>query len=134
MTSEPKRKGGSFVRSVESLVELNRRMNPGCEVELDVDESFSEKLPEKTGKELLRIVQEALANARRHSGARRVSVAAGFRRSSGSKFQTTGGVSTRRVSAGLGTRGMRERARALGGELRVTSKPGEGTRCVSSWS
>ena len=121
--------GGSFVRLVESLVELNRRMNPGCEVEFNVDESFSEKLPEKTGKELLRIVQEALANARRHAGARRVSVAAG---SSGEKLWVEvsddgRGFDREEVSAGLGTRGMRERARALGGELRVTSKPGEGT-------
>ena len=31
--------GGSFARSVEALVELNRQMNPGCEVELEVGEA-----------------------------------------------------------------------------------------------
>ena len=49
--------GGSFARSVEALVELNRQMNPGCEVELEVGEGFPEELPGMTAKELLRVVQ-----------------------------------------------------------------------------
>jgi PAS domain S-box-containing protein len=121
--------GSSFVRSVQSLAELNRRMNPECEVELDVDEGFSEKLPEKANGDLLRIVQEALANARRHSRARRVQVRA---RTSGQKLRVEvsddgRGFDPDEVSPGLGTKGMHERARALGGELGITSKPGEGT-------
>lgn len=95
-----------------------------------MDESFSEKLPEKTGKELLRIVQEALANARRHSGARRVSVVAGASRDNlWIEVSDDGrGFDSEAVSAGLETRGMRERTRTLGGQLKIMSKPGEGTR------
>jgi len=121
---------GRLVRSLQSLVELNRGMNPGCEYELEVDEGFPEKFPEGQFKDLLRVVQEALANARRHSDARRVSVTAGARDGSiwlevsddGQGFDPT------TVPVGVGTRGMRERARALGGDLRVRSKPGEGTK------
>jgi PAS domain S-box-containing protein len=120
---------GHLVRSLESLVELNRGMNPGCEYELEVGAGFPERFPEGRAKDTLRVVQEALANARRHSDARRVSVAVGTRDGSiwlevsddGRGFDPT------TVSAGVGTRGMRQRARTLGGDLRVRSKPGEGT-------
>jgi hypothetical protein len=40
----------------------------------DAGARFPEELPGRTGKELLRVVQEALTNARRHSGASRVRV------------------------------------------------------------
>ena len=120
---------GRLVRSLESLVELNRGMNPGCEYELEVGAGFPETLPEGRSRDVLRVVQEALANARRHSDARRVSITAGARDGSlwlevsddGRGFDPTS------VPAGVGTRGMRHRARALGGDLRVESKPGEGT-------
>ena len=121
---------GRFVRSIESLIELNRRMNPGCEYELEVREGFPEKVPEGQSKDLLRIVQEALANARRHSGARRVSVAAGTR--DGSLWLEVSddgrGFDQMTIPAGVGMKGMRQRARALDGDLRVWSEPGEGTR------
>ena len=121
---------GRFVRSLESLVELNRGMNPGCEYELEVGAGFPEKLPERRSKDMLRVVQEALANARRHSDARRVSVTAGARGgSSWLEVSDDGrGFDQTTVPAGMGTKGMRQRALALGGELRVWSKPGEGTR------
>jgi DNA-binding NarL/FixJ family response regulator len=79
---------------------------------------------------MLRVVQEALANARRHSDARRVSVTAGARGgSSWLEVSDDGrGFDQTTVPAGMGTKGMRQRALALGGELRVWSKPGEGTR------
>ncbi|WP_207956235.1 PAS domain S-box protein [Rubrobacter marinus] len=121
---------GAFLRSVEALVELNRRMNPGCEVEMEVGEGFPEEMPEGVGDQLLRIVQESLANARRHSGAGRVRVFAG---SSGAKLWVEvsddgRGFEPDGTRAGMGTRGMRERARALGGSLLVSSRPGGGTR------
>jgi PAS domain S-box-containing protein len=122
--------GGSFARSVEALVELNRQMNPGCEVELEVGEGFPEELPGMTAKELLRVVQEALTNARRHSGAGRVRVILEAHRD-GLRIDVSDdgrGFDPEEVAAGLGTRGMRERVSALGGELAVASVPGAGTR------
>ncbi len=121
---------GRLVRSLESLVELNRGMNPGCEYELEVGAGFPETFPEGRYKDVLRVVQEALANARRHSDARRVSVTAGAR--DGSVWLEVSddgrGFDPTTVPAGAGTRGMRQRARALGGDLWVRSKPGQGTR------
>jgi PAS domain S-box-containing protein len=122
--------GGTLVRSLESLVELHRRMDPEREVQLDVDERFPEELPEGLEKELLLIVREALTNARRHSGARRVLLAAG---TSADKLWVEvsddgRGFDPAEASAGMGTQGMRQRARMLGADLKIRSKPGEGTR------
>lgn len=119
----------AFARSVESLVELNRQMNPECEIELKAGKGLPGKLPETLGRELLRILQEAMTNARRHSGARRVWVAIGV---SGAKLRAEvtddgRGFGPERP-AGIGIEGMRERTRALGGDLRIDSKPGEGTK------
>jgi signal transduction histidine kinase len=41
--------GGSFVRSVQALVELNRRMSPDREVEFEVEEGFPDELPARHG-------------------------------------------------------------------------------------
>jgi PAS domain S-box-containing protein len=120
----------TLVEMLESLVELNRRTSPEREVELSVEEGFRSPLARTEEVELLRLVQEALANVRRHSGARRVRVAVD---TSGSKLRVEvsddgRGFDPAGASAGMGMRGMRERARALGGSLEIRSKPGEGTR------
>ena len=59
-----------FVKSVESLVELNRRLAPDCNIGLVVKEGFPNELPREVGGELLRVIREALTNVRHHSGAR----------------------------------------------------------------
>ena len=121
---------GRFLRSVEALVELNRGMYPECEFGLEVREDFPDELPEEQSKDLLRIVQEALANTRRHSGASHARVAAGT--SPGKLWVEVSddgrGFDPASMSAGTGTRGMRERARVLGGELEIFSRPDGGTR------
>jgi signal transduction histidine kinase len=78
----------------------------------------------------VRIVQEALANARRHAEPRRVEV----------RLALDGGVARVEISddgrgfepgapgVGLGQQSMRHRARELGGELVIESGPGRGTR------
>src|SRR3712207_8977482 len=48
----------SFVRAVESLVDLERQAAPGCEIELAVAEDFPTELSEEAGTEVLRIIQE----------------------------------------------------------------------------
>ncbi|HSK98721.1 MAG TPA: response regulator, partial [Rubrobacteraceae bacterium] len=128
--SPEQKDAGSFIRSLRSLVELHRRMDPDCEVELEVADGFPKDLSEGLEKELLLIVREALTNARRHSDARRVSVTAG---SSGDKLwleisDDGRGFDAASAPGGMGTRSMRGRARSLGGDLKIKSKPDEGTR------
>src|SRR5919112_5846847 len=67
-------KGRPFVKSVESLVELNQQATPQRDIRLVVEEGFDVGISGKASVELLRIMQESLANVRRHSEARSVEV------------------------------------------------------------
>ena len=125
--------GGSFRRSVEALVELNRQMNPGCRLDLEVERGFPDELPAGTSKDLLRVVQEALANARRHSEADEIRIVVGTEMNGKLKIEVSDngmGFDSERVPAGVGTKGMRERTRALGGDLEIAATPGGGTRVM----
>jgi PAS domain S-box-containing protein len=122
----------SFVESIESLVELNRRLMPECVVALTIGESFKGALPPEVGVELLRVLTEALANVRRHSAARNVEVTL---RNEGETLvaEVTDdgrGFDPMVVRGGVGLVGMRERVEGLGGEIEVRSRPGEGTRVI----
>ncbi len=78
---------------------------------------------------LYRVAQEALANASRHSDADRITVA--LRRDQHSvelEVADDGrGFAFEQSERGLGLAGMRERALLIGGELRIESRPGQGT-------
>ncbi len=81
--------------------------------------------------EVYRIVQEALANAARHSGAAKAEVALSHRDGRLTVVVTDEGVGFARVvtdEPGIGLAGMEERAELLGGSVRITSHPGQGTR------
>jgi PAS domain S-box-containing protein len=123
--------GRSLVSSLEVLLDLNRRMARGrYELVLVVDEGFPDTLPERTGREIVRIVQEALANARRHADPRRVEVRLALE-GGVARVEVSddgGGFDPGRPGVGLGQQSMRHRAHELGGELVVESGPGRGTR------
>jgi PAS domain S-box-containing protein len=118
-----------LIRSLESIVELNRQMAPECAFELVVDGEFPASLSGPAGLEVARIVQEALANVRRHSGARRATVTL---RAVGDEARVEVEDDGRGLDpdepSGMGLTGMRERALALGGELEVEGERGAGTR------
>jgi signal transduction histidine kinase len=86
--------------------------------------------------QLLRIVQEALTNARKHSRARSVWVT--FAAQDGCAQVTVQddgcGFDAGEVygdsNGRVGLRVMRERAEEIGGSLAVQSRPGEGTRVI----
>jgi PAS domain S-box-containing protein len=123
----------SFVASLEVLIDLNRRMARGrYELDLIVDDEFPETLPERTGRELVRIVQEALANVRRHAQPRRVRVRLWSDDDlAGVEVTDDGrGFDAGKPGVGIGQQSMKHRAHELGGELRVESAPGSGTRVL----
>lgn len=94
------------------------------------------RLPELTAIALFRIAQEALTNITKHARATTVSIALESTADALIMTITDDGCGfdasapRARPSASLGMVGMRERAEAIGGRLRVESAPGQGTRVI----
>ncbi|HEU5312067.1 MAG TPA: ATP-binding protein, partial [Candidatus Eisenbacteria bacterium] len=107
----------------------------GCEVELHVV-GVEESVPLAPAAEiqLVRIVQEAISNVRKHAGASRVEVTVGAKgHSVGVEIADDGrGFDPLLLDPTgwprLGLQTMRERAQAIGGTFDVVSTPGLGTR------
>jgi PAS domain S-box-containing protein len=118
-----------FVEAVESLVELNRQAVPERGTELVIEEGFPRELPEEVGVELTRVLQEALTNMRRHSGARNVVVELRMKGKGvlARVIDDGRGFDPASVQAGVGLSAMRERVEAVGGKFELSSRPGEGT-------
>ncbi len=112
------------------------RQQSGLEVEFEADPAVREvRLPPQAEVQLLRIIQEALTNVRKHARAARVWVRLGvvadgerwFRvevADDGCGFDPT----TPPPGGHFGLAVMRERAELAGGRLEVHSAPGRGTR------
>jgi two-component system sensor histidine kinase UhpB len=94
-----------------------------------------ERLPPTVETALYRVIQEALTNTAKHSGARAANVVLHRRRDGiqaiisddGCGFDVEGTLRTPAARAQLGLHGMRERAALLGGTVTIESTPGEGT-------
>jgi PAS domain S-box-containing protein len=84
---------------------------------------------------LLRVVQEALHNASKHSNAKSILVVVEGSAAKLSLLISDDGVGfdleEAKLAAGLGLISMRERIHMAGGEFKITSKPGEGT-CITA--
>src|SRR5215203_5849996 len=120
-----------LVRAVESIVELNRQIGGGCQFELVVEEGFPAMISGPAGVEVVRVVQEALANVRRHSGARHASVTLGMVNGEVLvEVEDDGRGFGPEMSYGMGLTGMRERVLGLGGKLEVEGREGVGTRVL----
>jgi signal transduction histidine kinase len=110
-------------------VDVVRRLH---EQELELCVDGDRRLPPDVERGLLRIAQEALGNAVRHSGAGRVTLTLAARDSrvslrvedDGQGFDPEEAVTRSRR---LGLTSMRERAEALGGTLAIDSGAGRGT-------
>jgi PAS domain S-box-containing protein len=105
----------------------------GIELDVHIDVG-TERLPQAVESAVYRIVQEALTNVAKHSGAGRASVVIEERdglvhavvEDDGHGFDP-GVVERRGGGTGLGLLGIRERAELLGGEMEIESVPGKGT-------
>jgi signal transduction histidine kinase len=93
-----------------------------------------ERLPPEVELVVYRVVQEALSNVARHSGASRAEVSLAADAATlavtvaddGRGFDPPAALDSRQQSLGLF--GMRERAALVGGRLTIESAPGRGTR------
>ena len=129
------------------LASLRYRMQPlleaaGIALHWQVaDEETLEQVVGPPAREMLRIAQESLANAVRHSGASEVVVTVCRQRArhlvmlevadNGRGLPPEAPASSRLTAArgsGRGLPGMRQRAQRLGGELCIDAAPGGGTR------
>jgi two-component system sensor histidine kinase UhpB len=118
-----------LVRAVESIVELNRQIGEGCKFELIVEDGFPATISGPGGVEVARVVQEALANVRRHSDARHAVVTLSMVDDEVLvEIEDDGRGFGPETSYGMGLTGMRERVLVLGGELEVEGREGVGTR------
>ncbi len=114
---------------VAALEWQGREISRTSELEVDVQsENVSDDLPDECRVTIYRLVQEALNNAVRHSGARNARVRV---HQDGSRIQVTvsddgRGFNPSRVR-GMGILGMEERVKRLGGSLTIQSEPGKGT-------
>jgi two-component system nitrate/nitrite sensor histidine kinase NarX len=94
-------------------------------------------LPPRACTELVRVLQEALVNIRKHSGARKVLVRFGrdngiwklVIEDDGRGFEFAGRLSLAELNAAaLGPRVIRERVRSIGADLVIESAPDRGAR------
>jgi signal transduction histidine kinase len=119
--------------ALEALVERGATP-PGATVDLEVDLAYGQqtaatRLTPDLENAIYRLVQEALTNVAKHSGADRVSIV--VREWNGSvKVDVSdngSGFDSMSATRGFGLVGMRERAELAGGKLAIASKRGEGT-------
>jgi NarL family two-component system sensor histidine kinase LiaS len=120
-----------LVDAVREQAEDWSRQN-GIEAEVHVQHQRS--LPLEIEQAVFRIVQEALANAARHSQASHVEIGLIYSKEAiTSTISDDGrGFNLDETRTGFGLRSMGERSEALGGSLSIESSPGEGTSVSSS--
>ena len=122
----------AVARPVADAVELELRALQnavGIETSLQVEGNLSD-LTDSQKIVLFRVVQEALSNVRKHSGAKKVSVVLRSRRSFVDVSVTDNGCGfdPRELDADrLGLAGISERVRLLGGAVELETMPGVGT-------
>jgi signal transduction histidine kinase/streptogramin lyase len=122
-------------QDLAAALESGTRMwTAGSGVELDVAVTGAPaEIPQEMEQHLLRIAQEAVANALKHAGASKIAIKLHTEArkldlrivDNGRGFDQQGVFSS--LGGHFGVLGMRERAERLGGELRLASQPGEGT-------
>jgi signal transduction histidine kinase len=119
----------------------HEQSNVDAELTVDPPEAALSRISPAAELQLLRIVQEALANVRKHAEASCVAVQVTVRPDAVEMVITDNGRGFRDVEDGrrggpggphFGLTTMRERAESIGGSLHVDSTPGEGTRVVVS--
>jgi len=122
-----------FCREFQSLYSDIR-----IESQIDIQEN---QIPEPLKIVIFRILQEALNNIAKHSGANLVHLSLGYASEgivlniddNGNGFDVEGAESSRDSAHGLGLASMNDRARLSGGLFKIQSTTGAGTSIMASW-
>jgi len=127
----PALSGASLTAALTATIDSFRE-ETGLPAELLI-EGEPRPLPGPVEVVLLRTVQEALTNVRRHAGATRADVRLCYLDGQGTVQVTDDGSGFDTGTApGFGLRGMRSRVEEAGGEVSVQSGPGRGTSVTVS--
>jgi len=113
------------------------KQRTGIDVDLRIHDEF-ERPSSDIELAIFRVVQECLANVHRHSGSKSAHIKIAREsanlvvevRDAGCGITADELANIRNKGGGVGLRGMRERVRPFGGDLRVNSRPGHGTTIV----
>jgi signal transduction histidine kinase len=120
-----------YLGAVAGIRSWCREFGKRQKMEIDFKSEVTNALPPEVGLCLFRVLQEALHNALKHSGVKRMEVELVEHanqidliiRDSGKGFE----VEEARQSGGLGLTSMRERVRLVNGDLEIQSAPMGGT-------
>jgi signal transduction histidine kinase len=125
--------GWSFIATLRTYLEKYQK-NYGLRTELAISDGIGDQTFEPVaGVHLLRVVQEAVNNSRRHGNATNFKVGIGMNRTQALVTITDDGRGFDSGSVGngegshFGLAFMRERMQQIGGSMDIDSKPGAGT-------
>jgi signal transduction histidine kinase len=128
----PQRFEGRNVRQGLEQLAKELRTDTMLRIDLTVEPEAAAACTARQADEFLHIAQEALANVRKHANATAVALEFGFYDGLLQMTIQDDGVgldmAQARHAVGNGLRNMRERVRALNGQLRIDGAPGRGAR------
>ncbi len=135
LRSSARTSGGLLVALEEYLQKFSRQAGVSAQLQVQDGQAFS--LPPRSEIQLVRVIQEALTNVRKHAraGSVRVKLEKDDRQvrvtiqDDGQGFQSSAAA---KPSNGYGLLSMQERLAGLGGRLNIASVPGRGTT-VTAW-
>lgn len=127
--------GSKFLDGIATLA-ARFEAKTGITVQVSTAPEWPASLNPAAAVNLYRVVEEALTNVHRHSGARIAGIAfqaQGTRDLSVSISDDGRGFDSELSSLGMGSMGMKERVLLLGGRLRIESAPGKGTEVQATF-
>jgi two-component system sensor histidine kinase UhpB len=120
--------------AIDDMLKQYQQVHPSCRFQFFAEGDLS-SLPEQTAITCYRLVQEALSNSVKHSGAMLANVhmsVDGKPRTLRVEISDNGhGFDPSRIESGFGLLGMRERVSGANGVLDIQSAPGAGTRIIA---
>jgi two-component system sensor histidine kinase UhpB len=116
--------------AIGNLITFFERRHAGVTISLDIADAAT-GFPLEIDEAIYRMVQEALTNAARHSGAGHIWIGVSATADAVTVAVEDDGNGFSTPATGMGLRGMRERLAALSGHLTIGAREGGGARLVA---